>query len=67
MFEDPADERVGGFGESEPALVVNRGKDRGTAEVSDMCRCSPLPVLSENGLGMKVATMPRSAAITDNR
>jgi hypothetical protein len=35
--------------------------------VSDRCRCSPLPVRSANGFGMKVAIMPRSAASTDSR
>ena len=50
-----------------PRESSSAGKTGVPPLVSDRCRCKPLPVLSANGFGMKVATMPRSAAIIDSR
>ena len=58
-------DRPSPFGSSPSSSTA--GKTGVPPLVSDMCRCRPLPVRSANGLGMKVATMPRSAAIIDSR
>ena len=49
------------------AGVLLGGEDRSAAAGQRQMQMQPAAGLSGEGLGMKVATMPRSAAIIDSR